>query len=88
MITSEFTLKIVASYEPHDFKLEDDSKSKFRVAITDDFSLDSTILNTEGPNGTIFIDSTHRLRNENRAATTIFCTADEGKHVMPGMYSH
>ncbi|KAK6991439.1 hypothetical protein R3P38DRAFT_3290638 [Favolaschia claudopus] len=69
----------------HDFTAPDD-KSKFTVAITDDFSLDSTILNTAGPDGTIFVDSTHRLRNENRAATTVLCTANEGKHVMPGAY--
>ncbi|KAK6974658.1 hypothetical protein R3P38DRAFT_2749796, partial [Favolaschia claudopus] len=69
----------------HDFTAPDD-KSKFTVAITDDFSLDSTILNTTGPDGTIFVDSTHRLRNENRAATTVLCTANEGKHVMPGAY--
>ncbi|KAJ7431780.1 hypothetical protein FB451DRAFT_1381338 [Mycena latifolia] len=31
-------------YTPHDFT-KDDSKSKFTVAITDDFSLDSTIIN-------------------------------------------
>ncbi|KAJ7310843.1 hypothetical protein DFH08DRAFT_898478 [Mycena albidolilacea] len=42
--------------------------------ITDDFSLDSTLLNTEGPNGTL------------RAATTVLCTANEAKHVTPGVY--
>ncbi|KAJ6449954.1 hypothetical protein C8R45DRAFT_947071 [Mycena sanguinolenta] len=73
------------NYNPHDFD-RPDSESKFTVAITDDFSLDSTILNTAAPNGTIFVDSTHRLRNENWAATTAVCTADEGNHVMPGEY--
>ncbi|KAJ6566654.1 hypothetical protein B0H19DRAFT_1257849 [Mycena capillaripes] len=53
-------------YTPHDFS-KDDSKSKFKVAITDDFSLDSLI-------------------NENRAATTALCTANEGGHMMPGAY--
>ncbi|KAJ7674056.1 hypothetical protein DFH06DRAFT_1467400 [Mycena polygramma] len=72
-------------YHPHDFD-RPDSESKFTVAITDDFSLDSTIQNTEGPNGTVFFDSTHRLHNQNRAATTIFCTANDGNHVMPGAY--
>ncbi|KAK7015716.1 hypothetical protein R3P38DRAFT_2637208 [Favolaschia claudopus] len=72
-------------YNPHDFEAPD-HKSKFTVAITDNFSLDSTILNTEAPNGTLFMDSTHRLHNENRAATTVLCTANEGKHVMPGAY--
>ncbi|KAJ7308723.1 hypothetical protein DFH08DRAFT_488600 [Mycena albidolilacea] len=72
-------------YTPHDFNQPDD-KSNFAVAITDDFSLDSTLLNTEGPNGTLFMDSTHRLHNENRAATTVLCTANEAKHVMPGVY--
>ncbi|KAJ7180200.1 hypothetical protein C8R43DRAFT_941883 [Mycena crocata] len=43
-------------YTPHDFS-QDDSKSKFKVAITDDFSLDSTILNTEGPNGGAYLVS-------------------------------
>ncbi|KAK7015046.1 hypothetical protein R3P38DRAFT_2544135 [Favolaschia claudopus] len=69
-------------YNPHDFEAPD-HKSKFTVAITDNFSLDSTILNTAAPNGTLFMDSTHRLHNENRAATTVLCTANEGKHVMP-----
>ncbi|KAK7013538.1 hypothetical protein R3P38DRAFT_2788427 [Favolaschia claudopus] len=69
----------------HNFEAPD-SKSEFTVGITDNFSLDSTILNTEAPNGTIFLDSTHRLHNENRAATTVLCTANEGKHVMPGAY--
>ncbi|KAJ6526685.1 hypothetical protein B0H19DRAFT_1275539 [Mycena capillaripes] len=72
-------------YTPHDFS-KDDSKSKFKVAITDDFSLDSLIVNTEGRNGCIFVDSTHRLQNENWAATTALCTANEGGHMMPGAY--
>ncbi|KAF7328148.1 hypothetical protein MVEN_02572200 [Mycena venus] len=63
-----------------------DSESKFTVGITDDFSLDSTIDNTRAPNGTVFIDSTHRLHNENRAATTVFCTANDQQHMMPGAY--
>ncbi|KAJ7458915.1 hypothetical protein FB451DRAFT_1563786 [Mycena latifolia] len=72
-------------YTPHDFT-KDDSKSKFTVAITDDFSLDSTIINTVGPNGTLFMDSTHRLQNENRAATTVLCSATTELHMAPGAY--
>ncbi|KAJ7812162.1 hypothetical protein B0H14DRAFT_3753431 [Mycena olivaceomarginata] len=72
-------------YKPHDFSAPDE-KSEFTVAITDNFSLDSTILNTCTPDGIIFVDSTHRLQNENRAATTVFCTADSERHMMPGTY--
>jgi hypothetical protein len=74
------------SYKPHDFSAPDE-KSEFTVAITDNFSLDSTILNTCTPDGIIFVDSTHRLQNENRAATTVFCTADSERHMMPGASS-
>ncbi|KAJ7281010.1 hypothetical protein C8J57DRAFT_1501209 [Mycena rebaudengoi] len=49
-------------YQPHDFG-EKDHKSKFTVAITDDFSLNSTIANTAGPNGCILMDTTHRFQN-------------------------
>ncbi|KAJ7710692.1 hypothetical protein B0H17DRAFT_1123811 [Mycena rosella] len=70
------------NYNPHDFT-QDDSKSKFMVAIIDNFSLDSTILNIAGPNGTVFVDSTHRLQNKNRAATTALCTANTKLHMMP-----
>ncbi|KAJ6497245.1 hypothetical protein DFH09DRAFT_945637 [Mycena vulgaris] len=71
------------SYTPHDFS-KPDKDSKFSVAITDDFSLDSTILNTDGPDGGLFLDSTHRLHNQNRAPTTVLCTANSEKHMMPG----
>ncbi|KAJ7743233.1 hypothetical protein DFH07DRAFT_979671 [Mycena maculata] len=77
--------KDMYNYTAHDFT-KPDSQSKFTIAITDDFSLDSTILNTAGPNGTLFMDSTHRLHNENRAATTVLCTANSGLHMMPGAY--
>ncbi|KAJ7174739.1 hypothetical protein C8R46DRAFT_1031343 [Mycena filopes] len=73
------------SYTPHDFG-KPDEESTFKVAITDDFSTDSTILNTAGPNGVLLMDSTHRLQNENRAATTVLCTANEDKHMAPGAY--
>ncbi|KAJ7810375.1 hypothetical protein B0H14DRAFT_2607422 [Mycena olivaceomarginata] len=33
-----------------------------------------------------FVDSTHRLQNKNRAATTVFCAADSERHMMPGTY--
>ncbi|KAJ7476402.1 hypothetical protein B0H11DRAFT_2427045 [Mycena galericulata] len=72
-------------YTPHDFS-KPDNESKFSVAITDAFSLDSTILNTAGRDGALFMDSTHRLHNENRAATTVLCTANSNKHMMPGAY--
>lgn len=58
------------SYKPHDFSAPDE-KSEFTVAITDNYSLDSTILNTCTPDGIIFVDSTHRLQNEDRAATSL-----------------
>ncbi|KAJ7248947.1 hypothetical protein C8J57DRAFT_1239953 [Mycena rebaudengoi] len=70
------------NYQPHDFN-KDNSKSKFTVAITDDFSLDSTISNTAGPNGGIFMDTTHRLQNENRVATTVLCTANKNLRMTP-----
>ncbi|KAJ7249987.1 hypothetical protein C8J57DRAFT_1239548 [Mycena rebaudengoi] len=70
---------------PHDFN-KDDSKSKFTVAITDNFSLDSTIANTAGPNSGIFMDTTHRLQNENRVATTVLCTANQNLHMTPRAY--
>ncbi|KAJ7176820.1 hypothetical protein C8R46DRAFT_1346767 [Mycena filopes] len=73
------------NYTPHDFE-KPDSESKFTVGITDDFSMDSIIDNTRAPNGTLFVDSTHRMRNDNRAATTVLCTADDGQHMMPGAY--
>ncbi|KAJ6488108.1 hypothetical protein C8R47DRAFT_1276561 [Mycena vitilis] len=72
-------------YEPHDFS-KPDEESKFKVAITDAFSTDSMILNGTGSNGVLFMDSTHRLHNENRAATTVLCTANSDKHMMPGAY--
>ncbi|KAJ7474222.1 hypothetical protein FB451DRAFT_1558412 [Mycena latifolia] len=72
-------------YTPHDFS-KPDKESKFSVAITDDFSLDSTILNTAGRDGALFLDSTHRLHNQNRAPTTVVCTANSDKHMMPGAY--
>ncbi|KAJ7825504.1 hypothetical protein B0H14DRAFT_3726674 [Mycena olivaceomarginata] len=69
-------------YTRHDFS-KPDADSQFTIGITDQFSLDSTILNTAGPEGIIFMDSTHRLQNENRAATTVFCTANAERHMMP-----
>ncbi|KAF8150354.1 hypothetical protein K438DRAFT_1943661 [Mycena galopus ATCC 62051] len=75
------------NYTPHDFD-RPDSESRFTVGITSDFSLDSTILNTAVPNGTIFVDSAHQLRNENCAATTAICTADNGNHVMPAIKAY
>ncbi|KAJ7724877.1 hypothetical protein B0H16DRAFT_1736451 [Mycena metata] len=72
-------------YTRHDFS-QPDEESSFKVAITDDFSTDSMIANTAGPDGLFFLDSTHRLQNENRAATTVLCTANTDKHMMPGAY--
>jgi hypothetical protein len=72
-----------SSYTRHDFS-KPDADSQFTIGITDQFSLDSTILNTAGPEGIIFMDSTHRLQNENWAATTVFCTANAERHMMPG----
>lgn len=83
---SYLALTCLTSYTPHDFS-KPDKESDFSVAITDHFSLDSTILNTGGRDGALFLDSTHRLHNENRAATTVLCTADSDKHMMPGTIS-
>ncbi|KAF7295974.1 hypothetical protein MKEN_01412000 [Mycena kentingensis (nom. inval.)] len=73
------------NYTPHDFS-RPDSQSGFTLGITDNFSLDSLIVNSGGNDGALFIDSTHRLRSENRAATTALCTADIKLHMSPGAY--
>ncbi|RPD52049.1 hypothetical protein L227DRAFT_568852, partial [Lentinus tigrinus ALCF2SS1-6] len=68
-------------YKAHDFE-RPESLSEFMVACTDNFSLDSLILN--GPVGGWALDSSWRNKNENRAAVTFLITVNEGMHAMPG----
>ena len=71
----------VTSYTPHDFE-QNDALSEFTVGLSDDFSLDTLILNG-GERGWA-LDSSWRNKNENRAAVTFLIGVDENMHAMPG----
>ncbi|RPD63945.1 hypothetical protein L227DRAFT_496300 [Lentinus tigrinus ALCF2SS1-6] len=72
---------IIASYVAHDFDLPD-PLSEFMVGLTDNFSLDSLILN--GALRGWGMDSSWRNKNENRAAVTFLMTVNSGLHAVPG----
>ncbi|KAJ7206943.1 hypothetical protein C8J57DRAFT_1258304 [Mycena rebaudengoi] len=71
----------IFEYTRHDFKGPDD-KSDFSIGLTDDFSLDSLI--AHAPENGAGLDQSWHNKSENRAALSVLCTVNEGRHMVPG----
>ncbi|KAF8180937.1 hypothetical protein K438DRAFT_1976392 [Mycena galopus ATCC 62051] len=71
----------VYRYVPHDFS-KPDSESAFTIGLTDDYSLDSGIAYSLNDGG-LGSDQCWRNKSQNRAALSLLCTVDEGKHMVP-----
>ncbi|KAJ7624860.1 hypothetical protein FB45DRAFT_1030980 [Roridomyces roridus] len=69
-------------YNAHDFS-KADSKSKFTLGLTDEYSLDSGIAFSIGPNGGLGSDQSWRHKSQNRAAMSLLTTIDEEGHMVP-----
>lgn len=76
------TSSTFTSYTPHDFS-QPDALSDFTVALTDNFSLDSLLLNAA--HGGWALDSSWRNKNENHAAVTFLISINDDHHAMPGV---